>query len=210
MGKVLSKPLSGVATVLLLACGGPSPVAEVTPRGLRLPTLGLSGMEVAVLPLTMVGFSDSLNWGGELRPRADALRRADSIIFTMLEQRSPEVIWVPPEVLRQAHRRAPRMIADPDRIATASLRSTSVDRLFGPLASQIRGLVGVVGTRYALVPASLFYFVADYSIGRAELTLAMVDARTGAVTWRNIASGEAHHPWTALTRALKTLNPGIP
>jgi hypothetical protein len=204
------KTFRGVAALLALGCSGASPIAELTPRDLPLPTLGLSGQEVTIFPITLVAVSDSLDWESQLRPRQDALRQADSIINMMLEERSPEVIWVGPEALRAAHRQAPSMIADPDRLGTAILRSTSIDRLGDPLVSQVRGLVGVAGSRYALIPASLFFFAGDEAEGKAELTMAMVDARTGAVTWRNIASGQGDDPWQALTRALKTLNPSIP
>lgn len=208
--KFLSRVFPAAATVLSLACSGGSRVAEVTPRDLSLPTMGLSGQEVTVFPLALIAVSDSLDWEGHLRPRRDALRQADSLILMMLEERSPEVLWIGPDALRAAHRQAPSMIADPDRIGTAVLRYTAIDRLGDPLSSQIRALVGVAGSRYALIPASLFYFAGDEAVGKAELTMAMVDARTGAVTWRNMASGQADEPWEALTRALKTLNPSIP
>ncbi len=210
MDRLLSKVSALLIAVSLSSCGGNSPIAEVTPRGLPLPTVGLSGQEVVVFPLTLVAVSDSLAWDGQLRPRDEALLRADSVIGLMLDERSPEVDWVGPDALRAAHRQAPGMIADPDRLGTAVLRSTSIDRLTDPLASQMRGLVGVAGARFALVPASLFYFGGDTAEGKAELTMALVDVRTGAVTWRNIASGQADDPWTALSRALKTLNPSIP
>jgi hypothetical protein len=43
-----------------------------------------------------------------------------------------------------------------------------------------------------------------------ELSVVMVDTRVGKVGWRTIARGEAADPWTALTRAVKALTPGIP
>ena len=44
----------------------------------------------------------------------------------------------------------------------------------------------------------------------AELTVVMVDVRTGRVEWRTVARGEGDDPWTALTRAVKALTPGLP
>ena len=34
--------------------------------------------------------------------------------------------------------------------------------------------------------------------------------RIGRVGWRTIARGEGDDPWTALTRAVKALTPGLP
>ncbi len=42
---------------------------------------GLSGQDVTVFPLTLIAVSDSLNWEGQLRPRQDALRQADSLSY---------------------------------------------------------------------------------------------------------------------------------
>jgi hypothetical protein len=38
----------------------------------------------------------------------------------------------------------------------------------------------------------------------------MIDTRVGRVGWRTIARGEGEDPWTALTRAVKALTPGLP
>jgi hypothetical protein len=47
-------------------------------------------------------------------------------------------------------------------------------------------------------------------VATAELTVVMVDVRTGRVDFRTVARGEGGDPWTALTRALKSLTPGVP
>jgi hypothetical protein len=47
-------------------------------------------------------------------------------------------------------------------------------------------------------------------VARAELSIVLVDARLGRVGWRTVARGEGNDPWTALTRAVKALTPGLP
>jgi hypothetical protein len=42
------------------------------------------------------------------------------------------------------------------------------------------------------------------------LTVVMVDVRTGRVGFRTVARGDGDDPWTALTRAVKSLTPGLP
>jgi len=46
--------------------------------------------------------------------------------------------------------------------------------------------------------------------GTAELTIVLADVRTGRVGFRTVARGEGDDPWTALTRAVKNLTPGLP
>ena len=38
----------------------------------------------------------------------------------------------------------------------------------------------------------------------------MVDVRLGRIDWRTIARGQGDDPWSALTRAVKNLTPGLP
>jgi hypothetical protein len=82
-----------------------------------------------------------------------------------------------------------------------------------PLRSQLRtlsALAGSGGGRYALIPAGLIFRRAVGAVATAELTVVMVDVRTGRVGFRTVARGEGGDPWTALTRALKSLTPGVP
>ncbi len=48
------------------------------------------------------------------------------------------------------------------------------------------------------------------AVATAELTVVLVDVRTGRVGFRTVARGEGDDPWTALTRAVKNLTPGLP
>jgi len=47
-------------------------------------------------------------------------------------------------------------------------------------------------------------------LATAELTVVMVDARTGRVGFRTTARGDGDDPWSALSRAVKSLTPGLP
>ena len=44
----------------------------------------------------------------------------------------------------------------------------------------------------------------------AELTIVMVDVRTGRLGFRTTARGDGDDPWSALTGAVKSLTPGLP
>ena len=209
----------------LLACG--SKTQGVTPEPTApLPTAGIAAQQVAVLPLTLVAAEDSLHWEAVLGERRVALAKSDSIIGTLLQTRAPEVTWVLPEDLRRAARRAPGIAPAPDQMGSAILFHPSKqepEMVPDPLRNELRTLAALVGGgRYALVPAGLTFRrtggPADPKAlppparptGTAELTMVLVDVRTGRVGFRTVARGEGGDPWTALTRAVKTLTPGLP
>lgn len=208
----IARPAALLGLLATGACGGKSAPRDAVPAATApLPTAGLAGQRVVVYPLTMVGADEGLGWSAALTPRRHALDHADSLLADALTARAPEVTWVLPPALRQAARRAAPVATDPDRAATALLRSRGLKQLPDPLWSQMRNLVAVAGERYALVPASLaFVPAADTTGGRAELTLVLVDVRTGAIGWRTVANAVARDPWDALQRALKLLTPGLP
>jgi len=199
---------------LLLACGGkktdhPPAPAPTAP----LPTAGLAGQKVSVLPLTLAAAEDTLHWEAMIADRRATLDRCDSIIGSLLAGRSPEVTWVGPAELRRAARRAAGIAPEPDQIGTAFLRADALIDVPDPLRYQLRTLAGLAGARFALVPAGLVYRRAPESpagVATAELSIVLVDTRVGRVQWRTTARGEGLDPWTALTRAVKSLTPGLP
>ena len=199
------------ATLLVTACGSSRSAdpTKVPPR--PLPVGVLVGVDVVVYPLTMILAERALEWDLDIAPRETALRKADSLIVAALTSRTPEVTWVPPEALRRAARSAPGLLSNPDRMGTAALRH-NLSRIPDPLRSQMRSLTGVAGDRFALVPASLFFFVDETGEGegRAELTMVLADVRLGEIRWRSVARGVGMTPWMALAAALETLAPGLP
>jgi hypothetical protein len=199
---------------MVVGCGGKTSSADdqtLTPApALPLPTAGIAGQQVSVYPVTLVSAEEQLGWQPYLADRRAALDRADSIIGSMLVERSPEVTWVLPAALRRAAERAPAMLTSPDQMGTALLRSPEAEGIPDPLRSQMRALNGVTADRYALVPAALLFRQTAEGEGRAELTLVMADVRTGRVGWRTVAHGTGADPWEALRVAFKTLTPGLP
>lgn len=200
--------------IAALACGGtpkPEHPAPEPAHAAPLPTAGIAGQDVAVYPITMLIAAESLHWDSLIPPtRRAALDKADSILGSLLQERSPEVNWVLPPKLRRGAEQAPGMLTNPDQMATSLLRGPMVQEIPDPLRSQMRNLNGVANARYALVPASLFFTRAPSGDGRAELTLVMADVRTGLIGWRTVATAEGKDPWVALRLAIKSLVPGLP
>jgi len=214
---------------LLMACGSKPPGENLVPAPtLPLPTAGIAGQPVSLLPLTLIVAEDSLHWTSQLGERRLALTKSDSIVGALLKARAPEVSWVLPEDVRRAAHRAPGVVADPDQMGTAVLRAESIKQVPDPLRSQLRTLAAVAGSggRFVVVPAALIYrrtgpqglpdgrgrsmYPSAAAAGTAELSVVLVDVRTGQVGWRTVARGEGDDPWTALVRAVKSLTPGLP
>ena len=200
-----------------VACGPKKASQTPTPEPTApLPTAGIAGQKVALTPLALVAAEDSLHWDTLIADRRATLDKSDSIITTLLSARAPEVTWVGPPELRRIARRAPGIVTDPDQMGTPFLRASNIIDVPDPLRYQLRTLVGLVGGRFAMVPAGLvFRKPAVGTSGRpavatAELSVVLIDTRTGKIGWRTIARGEGDDPWTALTRAVKSLTPGLP
>jgi len=176
---------------------------------------------VALMPLALVAAEEALQWDTLIGDRRRTLDKSDSIIATLLGARASEVTWVGPAELRHIARRAPGIAADPDQMGTPFLRASNIIEVPDPLRYELRTLMGLVGGRYVLVPAGLVFRVAGPgatppgpsgrpALATAELSVVLIDSRVGKIGWRTIARGEGADPWTALTRAVKSLTPGLP
>ena len=200
-----------------LSCGGKKPDQQPTPAPTApLPTAGLAGQRVALTPLALVAAEDTLHWDALIGDRRTTLDKSDSVIATLLTARAPEVTWVGPAELRHVARRAPGIAADPDQMGTPFLRASNIVDVPDPLRYQLRTLMGLVGGRYVIVPAGLVFRKpavgpsGHQAFASAELSVVLIDTRVGKIGWRTIARGEGDDPWTALTRAVKSLTPGLP
>jgi hypothetical protein len=166
------------------------------------------------MPLALAAAEDSLHWDALIADRRATLDKSDSVIAMLLTARAPEVTWVPPAELRHIARRAAGIAADPDQMGTPFLRAENIVEVPDPLRYQLRTLMGLAGGRYALVPAGLVFRKPPVGPSArqpvAELSLVLIDTRTGRIGWRTVARGEGDDPWTALTRAVKSLTPGLP
>jgi len=176
----------------------------------------MAGQRVALTPLALVAAEDTLHLDVLIGDRRTTLDKCDSIIATLLTARAPEVTWVTPAELRHVARRAPGIAADPDQLGTPFLRAANIIDVPDPLRYQLRTLMGLVGGRYVLVPAGLVFRKAAVgpsgrpAAATAELSVVLIDSRVGKIGWRTVARGDGEDPWTALTRAVKSLTPGLP
>ena len=194
------------AFALLLAM----PLAAQKVPALPVPSQGLAGQQVALVPLTLIAtdptfLSDTLF--DAYRDRRVALTWADSVIGEAFVSRSPEVKWVLPPALRKVARRSPGIVGDPDQMGQAMLRAPKLKDVPEPLRASLRNLMAVVGGRVAMVPAALGFSPDSTGRVRASLSLVAADTRAGKIVWRSTALGTGATPAAALTAALYGILP---
>ncbi len=208
-----------VALAAVFGCGGKKPAKAPTPEPTApLPTAGLAGQRVALTPLELVGAEDTLHLDTLIADRRKTLDKCDSVIMAFLTARAPEVTWVGPAELRHIAHRAPGIVAEPDQLGTPFLRAAGIVDVPDPLRYQLRTLMGLVGGRYVMIPAGLVFRKPAAGLPgadvpgeiNAELSIVMIDSRVGKVGFRTVARGQGPDVWTALTRAVKNLTPGVP
>jgi hypothetical protein len=188
----------------------PPPQSQPLPAVPILPTQGLAGKTVGVLPLTLLVADPTLQSDPiytEYRERRGGLHRADSLISEALLGRGAEVHWVLPPELRKMARRAAGVVPDPDDMGQAVLRAPKLDVIPDPLRSSLRNLLAIADGRLALIPASLGFGPEPDGRIRADLSLVVGDARTGKVMWRSLALGRGKTPDEALNAALAAVLP---
>jgi hypothetical protein len=191
---------------LLLA----TPLAAQKVPALPVPTQGLAGQQVALVPLTLIATDPAFQADtlfDAYRDRRATLTWADSLIGDAFVGRAPEVKWVLPPALRKIARRAPGIVDDPDQMGQALLRAPRIKDVPDPLRASLRNLMAVVGGRVVMVPAALGFSPDTTGRVRAELSLVAADTRSGKVVWRSLALGVGPTPAAALAAALDGILP---
>jgi hypothetical protein len=191
---------------LLLA----TPLAAQKVPALPVPTQGLAGQQVALVPLTLIATDPAFQADtlfDAYRDRRTTLTWADSLIGDAFVGRAPEVKWVLPPALRKIARRAPGIVDDPDQMGQALLRAPRIKDVPDPLRASLRNLMAVVGGRVVMVPAALGFSPDTTGRVRAELSLVAADTRSGKVVWRSLALGVGPTPAAALAAALDGILP---
>jgi len=169
----------------------------------------LAGQRVAVLPLTHIVRDTALTDTLVRLPRETVLAWADSLLAESLAERAPEVEWVFPDELEKSARKAAGMIPEPDKMGQSVMRSPQLKSVPDPLRGNLRTLMGIVGGRYAFIPASV-RFAPDSGAIQATIEAVLADTRTGQVGWRTSnATGRGATPAAALTAAVAAFLPDL-
>lgn len=180
---------SFIVASLVAACAKP-PTNQVSAAGERpsptamRPLERMAGQEVLVLPVQFLSFTDSLGWQQAVPNRAAFLARVDTVIESTLTARGLGGPWTFGPEVAQAARRNSILMPDARALSAEWLRGRLLtdQTVRDPLASQVRSLVGLKGSRYALLPVEL-RLEGKGGSGVAILRLVMIDSRLAQVRW---------------------------
>lgn len=184
---------------LSLACASKAPETGNQPVALR-PLERLAGQEIVVLPVQYLSWTDSLGWGQQVRDRAGFLATMDDQIEAALTARGLGQTWTFGREIARASKINSIIMRDAHSLSAEWLRGRVLDEttVRDPLASQVRGLVGLKGQRYAVLPIEL-RFENRAGMGVATLRVVMIDSRMALIKWVGEVSSDP----------MKTVSPAL-
>ena len=179
-----------VAAAVIVACANP-PTNQVPAAGEQVsataarPLERMAGQELLVLPVQYVSFHNTLGWQQSVPDASAYLAKLDTVIASTFTARGLGQAWTfGPEVARAARLNS---------IVMPNARGLAAEWLRGrllpdqtvrePLASQVRSLVGLKGSRYALLPVEIRFEDQGAGTGVATMRLVMIDSRLAQVRW---------------------------
>ncbi len=183
---------------LSVACASNPP--ETNPPVQLRPLERMAGQEIVVLPVQYISWTDSLGWGQQIRNRADFLATLDDQIEAALSARGLGQAWTFGREIERASKINSIIMRDARSLSAEWLRGRVLTEttVRDPLASQVRGLVGLKGQRYAILPVEL-RLENRAGMGVATLRVVMIDSRMALIKWTGVVESD---PMRTLSPAL--------
>jgi hypothetical protein len=184
---------------LSTACSSKPPENANPPVVLR-PLEHLAGTEIVVFPVQYLSGTDSLGWQQQIRDRAGFLATLDDQIEAALTARGLGQSWTFGREIARASKVNSIIMRDARSLSAEWMRGrvVSEETVRDPLASQVRGLVGLKGQRYALLPVEL-RTENRAGMGVATLRVVMIDSRMALIKG----------VWQVESDPMKTLSPAL-
>ncbi len=144
----------------------------------------MAGQQVLVLPVQYLSSRDSLGWNQQIPDRAAFLATLDDQIEAALSARGLGQAWTFGRAVERASKMNSILMTDARSLSAEWLRGRVLPEaaVRDPLASQVRGLVGLKGSRYAILPVEL-RLESHGGTGVAILRLVMIDSRLAQIRW---------------------------
>lgn len=172
-----------LALTLCAACASKPPETEASPVAMR-PLERMAGQQIIVLPVQYLSGTDTLGWQQKVPNRAAFLAALDDQIEAALTARGLRA-WTFGREVERASRLNSILMTDARSLSAEWLRGRVLPEttVRDPLAGQVRGLVGLKGSRYALLPVELRFENRGTGIGVAILRVVMIDSRMAQIRW---------------------------
>jgi hypothetical protein len=194
------------ALVSISACASKPAETGASPVALR-PLERMAGQEIIVLPVQYLSATDTLGWQQRIPNRAAFLAALDDQIETALSARGLGRAWTFGPEVERASKLNSILMTDARSLSAEWLRGRLLPEqtVRDPLASQVRGLVGLKGQRYALLPVELRLENRGTGMGVATLRLVLIDSRMAKILWvGEVASDPMKTLSPALTASVAT------
>jgi hypothetical protein len=144
----------------------------------------MSGQQIVVFPVQYLSSTDSLGWQQQIPNRAAFLAALDDQIEAAFTARGLGRAWTFGRELEHSSKLNSILITDARSLSAEWLRGRVLPdaTVRDPLASQVRGLVGLKGSRYAILPVEV-RLESHGGTGVAILRLVMIDSRLAQIKW---------------------------
>ena len=141
----------------------------------------LTGQEIVVFPVQYLSTTDSLGWMQSIPNRAVVLDDLDGQIERELTARGLST-WTFGREVERSSKLNSILMRDARTLSAEWLRGRVLEEtaVRDPLASQVRGLVGLKGSRYALLPVEL-RLSSKGGTGVATLRVVLIDSRMALI-----------------------------
>jgi len=161
----------------------------------------MAGQEILVFPVQYLSSTDTLGWQQQIPNRAALLAALDDQIEAAMTSRGLGRAWTFGGEVERASKLNSILMTDARSLSAEWLRGRVLPEtsVRDPLQSQVRGLVGLKGSRYALLPVELRLENRGGGTGVAILRVVMIDSRMALIRW----VGEV------VSDPMKTLSPAL-
>ena len=107
-----------------------------------------------------------------------------------LSEQTPRVQWVFASELERILARSPSLEIDLHSLAVSSFHRGEVRNIGDPLFGDLNKLGALTNARAALIPVAAAWIPDGAGSGRVEISVALIDNRTGRVIWTGVVAGQ--------------------